>query len=85
MVVSTDVERVYLKFKTPDQKPLCRCDVRTAKQLLADGEFLEGSMKPKIEAAVEFLEAGGREVIITDPLNLVRAVDGQTGTHITNS
>ena len=51
--------------------------------LLAAGEFPSGSMGPKIRAALDFLAAGGRGVIITDPAHLSEAVVGNTGTHIT--
>jgi len=53
-----------------------------AKQYLAEGHFAPGSMKPKIEAVIEFLENGGKEAIITDPPHLVDAVEGKTGTRI---
>lgn len=83
MVISTDVEQVFLRYKKPGQEPLGTLDVREAARYLAGGEFAEGSMKPKIEAAIEFLEAGGEEVIITDPCHLAAALDGSAGTHIT--
>ena len=53
-----------------------------AKKHLAAGQFLEGSMKPKIEAAIQFLEAGGEDVIITDAEHIQPALDGRAGTHI---
>lgn len=83
MVISTDVEQVYLRYRKPDQTPLVRLTTAEAARHLAAGEFAEGSMKPKIEAAVEFLESGGEEVIITDPRHLVAALEGTAGTHIT--
>ena len=81
-VISTDVELVYLNFKRPNQQALQSMGLRDAKHHLAEGHFPEGSMKPKIAAAVQFLEAGGEEVIITDPEHIRRALDGQSGTHI---
>ena len=54
-----------------------------AKEYLAEGtHFLPGSMAPKIEAVVDFLERGGGTAIITDPENVERALAGETGTHI---
>ena len=53
-----------------------------AKQYLKEGHFAPGSMKPKVEAIVEFLEAGGKEALITDPPHLVAALEGKTGTWI---
>ncbi len=83
-MISTEVQQAYINFKKPDQKPICTIDIETAKKYLSEGQFAEGSMKPKIEAAIEFLEGGGTEVIITDPEHLVPALDGSTGTHIIN-
>jgi carbamate kinase len=82
-VISTDVEHVYLDYRKPVQKPIRGMNVITARKYLEDGHFAEGSMKPKIEGAIEYLTAGGNEVIITDPDHLVDAMDGATGTHIT--
>ena len=59
-------------------------DAETARKYCAERQFAEGSMKPKIEAALEFIDAGGEEVIITDPEHLVLAVQGKSGTHISN-
>jgi carbamate kinase len=53
-----------------------------AKFYLNNGHFAEGSMQPKIEAAIEFLDAGGTEVIITDPEHLAGALAGSSGTHL---
>ncbi len=53
-----------------------------AKQYLKEGHFAPGSMKPKIEAVIEFLEGGGREALITDPEHLVAAIQGEAGTWI---
>jgi carbamate kinase len=56
--------------------------VAEAKRHLADGHFLPGSMGPKIEAAIDFLEHGGREVIVTLPELALEAFQGTAGTHI---
>jgi carbamate kinase len=82
LVISTDVERVQLNFKTPLQQPLDSISVAEAREFIDDGQFQEGSMRPKIEAAIEFLEGGGGEVIITDPVHITEALDGRAGTHI---
>jgi carbamate kinase len=81
-VISTEVEQVFINFKKPNQEALKNTDLDMIKLYLEEGHFLEGSMKPKIEAAIEFLENGGKEVIITNPEHIVDAVDGLTGTHI---
>ena len=82
MIISTDVEYVCINFKQPDQKIIRRMNIREARGYLAQDEFREGSMKPKIEAAIEFLEQGGNNVIITSPEKLLEAIEGRTGTHI---
>jgi carbamate kinase len=81
-IISTDVEHVCLNYKKPDQEILRH----VSRQYLLDhlAQFQEGSMKPKIEAALQFLDAGGQKVIITNPENLTNAIDGKTGTIITH-
>jgi carbamate kinase len=54
-----------------------------ARRHLEAGEFLPGSMGPKVEAAIGFLEAGGEEVVITDPPHAVDGLEGRTGTRLT--
>jgi carbamate kinase len=85
LLLSTGVERVAVRFRQPDQRDLERITVDEARGHLAAGEFPPGSMGPKIEAAIAFLEQSGREVIITSPDHLAEAVAGRTGTHITTS
>jgi carbamate kinase len=85
LLLSTGVEKVAIRFQKPDQRNLERITVEEARHYLAAGEFLPGSMGPKIEAAIAFLERDGREVIITSPDHLADAVAGRTGTHITAS
>lgn len=82
LVISTAVEKVCLNFGKPDQCPLDSLTVAEARRYLADGHFAPGSMRPKIEAAVRFIEAGGRTAIITCPGALSAALDGRTGTRI---
>lgn len=62
----TDVPKVYINFKKPDQKELNKISVKTAEKYYENGEFAAGSMGPKILAAIEFLKNGGKETIITD-------------------
>ena len=82
LVISTAVERVCLNYGKPNQRPLDRMTLAEAKQYMQEGHFAPGSMLPKIQAIVRFLEAGGREALITNPPNLTRAMAGQTGTRI---
>lgn len=82
LLISTAVEKVYLNFDKPDQAAIDRMTVAQAKQYIQQGHFARGSMLPKIEAIVRFLEAGGKEALITDPENIERALQGETGTWI---
>lgn len=82
-LISTAVERVAINFNKPNQEWLDQMSVAQAKEYLAQGHFLKGSMAPKIQAAISFLERGGKQALITNPENLERALDGETGTRIT--
>ena len=82
LLISTAVEQVAINFGRPDQKWLDRMTVSQARRYMAEGHFAPGSMKPKIEACVLFLENGGKEALITDPPNIERALRGETGTRI---
>ena len=83
-LISTAVEKVALNFGTPDEKWVDHMTLAEAKRYLAEGtHFKKGSMAPKIQAIIWFLEQGGQEAIITNPESIERALAGQTGTHIT--
>jgi len=79
----TYVEKVALNFGKTNQKWLDKMTIKEAKQYLKEGHFLVGSMKPKIESAIKFLESGGERVIITSVDKILRAVKRKTGTWIT--
>jgi carbamate kinase len=81
-VISTGVEKVAIRFRKPDQRFLDRMTLAEARGYLEAGEFPEGSMGPKIRAAVEFIERGGKRAIITSPNHLEEAMAGRTGTHV---
>lgn len=83
LLISTGVEKVALYYGTPDQIELNEITMVQAKAYLAEGiHFAKGSMAPKIEAAISFLDGGGDLVIITDPEHIGEAVAGNTGTRI---
>jgi carbamate kinase len=82
LVFSTDADHVYLKFKQPGQRALKRVGLSEIMTYYDAGEFPPGSMGPKIEAAAQFLRAGGQEAIITSLDHLAEAVTGDAGTHI---
>ncbi len=82
-VISTAVEKVALNFGKPDEKWLDKMTLAEAKAYLAEGtHFAKGSMAPKIEAIIWFLENGGKQALITNPENIGRALKGETGTWI---
>ena len=81
-IISTGVDKVAVDFKKPTQRELDRLTVAEAKKYLAEGQFPAGSMGPKISAAIDFLEHGGKEVIITQPFLLEEAIAGRNGTHL---
>jgi carbamate kinase len=82
-LISTAVEKVALNYGKPDQKWLERISLSEAKAYLAEGiHFAKGSMAPKIQAIIWFLENGGKAALITNPENIGRAMRGETGTWI---
>lgn len=82
LIFSTDVDKATLNFGTPDEVGLDRISSAECRQYLDEGHFAVGSMRPKIEAALAFLDSGGEEVIITQPHHLHGALKGIQGTHI---
>ncbi len=82
-LISTAVDKVAINFNKPDQKWLDKMTLSEAKKLYADGHFLSGSMGPKIEAIIAFLEANPHgKALVTRPQSIVDALDGKTGTWI---
>ncbi|MDH3259967.1 MAG: carbamate kinase [Acidimicrobiia bacterium] len=83
LLISTAVEKVALRFGTPEQEWVDRMTLSEVKQYLAEGtHFAEGSMAPKMRAVVQFLEGGGQRALITNPENIAKAIAGDTGTWI---
>ena len=85
LIIVTSVDRAAIRFGRPDQQWLNTITVAQARAWLAAGEFPAGSMGPKIEAAIEFVEGGGEECIITCTEHVAAAVCGEAGTHIVAS
>ncbi|HPR34952.1 MAG TPA: carbamate kinase [Anaerolineaceae bacterium] len=81
-LISTAVEKVAINFNKPDQKWLDTMTVAEARQYLAEGQFAKGSMLPKIEAILKFMDKGGKKALITDPEHIKDALEGKTGTWI---
>lgn len=81
LVIATDVTNVAINWGKPDQKNLERLTIDEAKTYLEEGQFGKGSMGPKVEAALGFVESGG-EAVITSLSNLEAGVKGEKGTRI---
>lgn len=81
-LIATGVDRVYLNFGKPNQRPLEQITADEAERHLEAGQFPAGSMGPKIRAAIDYLRDGGREVLIADISAIHRALAGETGTRI---
>jgi carbamate kinase len=81
-VILTNVEQVAINFGKKTQNNLTRVRLKELKRYQDKGHFPAGSMGPKIKAAIDFIENGGKEVIVTSPKELIRAIKGQSGTHI---
>ena len=81
-LIATDTEGVAINFKKPGQRFLRELPIEEAKRLLQEGQFPEGSMGPKIEATIQFLESGGKRALITSIENIQRSVEGKAGTEI---
>jgi len=85
LLISTAVDRVALNYGTPDERPLEHLTAAEACRYLLEGQFPAGSMGPKIEAALNYLDRGGKRVIITSPESIPDALHGLAGTLITSS
>ncbi|HYB18048.1 MAG TPA: carbamate kinase, partial [Streptosporangiaceae bacterium] len=84
LLISTAVDQVALDYGTPQQRWISGMTMTQASRYLAEGtHFGSGSMAPKIQAVISYLEHGGREAIITSPASIERALAGSTGTRIT--
>ncbi|MDD5339784.1 MAG: carbamate kinase [Candidatus ainarchaeum sp.] len=80
LVFITSVDAVYADFGKKSQKAIAKADARAMKRMMA--HFAEGSMRPKVESAVRFLEKGGKKVVICSIGNVARAIKGKAGTTI---
>jgi carbamate kinase len=82
LLISTAVEKVALNYNTPDETWLDQMTLAEVKKYIEEGHFAPGSMKPKVQACIKFIESGGAKALITDPPNIPRALNGETGTWI---
>ncbi|MHA1479195.1 MAG: amino acid kinase family protein, partial [Promethearchaeota archaeon] len=81
LIIATDVEKVALNYGRVDYKHLDNVSTADAKDYLKQGHFPPGSMGPKIQAVINFLESGGERAIITSIEKIKEALDGKAGTH----
>lgn len=81
-VILTDVDAVYINFGKPNQRRVERASARELRRYIEEGQFAEGSMLPKVLAAVRFVENGGEEAVIAELDQLTKAIDGKAGTHV---
>lgn len=81
-IILTGVDSAYLNFGKKEQKPIRYATLKEMRRYLDEGHFQPGSMGPKVEAVIEFLEGGGRKAIITSPENLMKSLRGEAGTVI---
>lgn len=82
LMILTDVENAAVDFRKPTQRNLDTVTVEEMKAYIAEGHFAAGSMGPKVRAAVNFVESGGKEAIITQLQSALAALEGTTGTHV---
>lgn len=82
LIIATSIDKVYLNFGKEDQRGLDRISISEAKNLMEKGHFAEGSMKPKVESCIEFVEKGGWRAIICSLEDIEDAIEGNAGTAI---
>lgn len=80
LLISTAVEKVALNFNSPEEEFIDRMTVSEAHKYIEEGHFAPGSMLPKVQACIQFIESGGKQALITDPPNIPNALKGHTGT-----
>ena len=82
LLISTAVPQIALNYNQPDQTWIDEMTLAEAKAYMKQGHFAKGSMEPKVQAIINYLEAGGKEALVTNPENIERALAGETGTRI---
>lgn len=82
LLISTAVEKISIHFKQHNQRGLDRITLSEARRFYEEGHFAKGSMGPKVQAIINYLEKGGRAALITMPETIGKALSGQTGTWI---
>ena len=83
LLISTGVPQVAIRFNTPQQENLAEITAVQLHQYMEEGHFAPGSMRPKVEAVLDFLDNGGRQALITSPAHIGQAMRRETGTWVT--
>jgi carbamate kinase len=83
LLISTGVPQVSIHFNTPQQKNLEEITAVQLRQYMDEGHFAPGSMRPKVEAVLDFLDNGGKQALITSPAHIGQAIRKETGTWVT--
>ena len=81
-LITTAVPKIALNYNQPNEVGIDKMTMAEAKAYMEQGHFAKGSMEPKVQAIINYLEAGGKEALVTDPENIERALAGETGTRI---
>ena len=85
LLILTAVDTIKINYGQPDEQSISQMTLDQARQYIAEGQFAPGSMLPKVEASIKFVSTGGgRQAIITTPEGALDAINGLTGTKITN-
>jgi len=84
-VILTDIDGAYLSYGTPRQTMISKATAKQLEQYMKEGHFKEGSMAPKIAAAIRFVNNGGEKAIIAELSKLTEAMQGKTGTQVTRT
>lgn len=82
LIIATDIDRVAINYQKPNQEFLDKLTIQDAKKYIEEGQFPSGSMGPKIQACINFLEYGGERAIITSTEKIKEALDGKAGTEL---
>lgn len=85
LMILTDIDKVSINFGKPNEVPTSNMSLSDAKKHVDNGQFLDGSMRPKIKSSINFLECGGEIAIITSIENAIGALNGTAGTRIVKS
>ncbi|MEK6932850.1 MAG: carbamate kinase [Nanoarchaeota archaeon] len=82
LLILTGTDYIYLNYLKKNQTPIHKINIKKAQELINQGEFQDGNIKPKLQAAVNFVRKSGKKAVITSPENALKALNNKAGTHI---